>query len=79
MKNFNILEVHRKIWLLGGDDAQFGSIKRLKLKKRRGGDQVIWTFCIIGSPDKLGSPSLICRNFKTLRKVLLNHVECIEI
>ena len=30
-------------------------------------------------PQKLGPPFLICRNFKTLRRVLLNHAECIEI
>ena len=60
------------------NDDEFGSIKLLKLKYRRG-DQIIQTFCKIGSPQKLGPPSLICRNFKTLRKVLLNHEECIEI
>ena len=35
-----------------------------------------------GSPQeirKLGSPSLIWWNFQKLTKVLLNHVECIEI
>ena len=62
--------------VINGDE--FGSIKLLKLKYRRG-DQIIQTFCKIGSPQKLGAPSLICRNFKTLRKVLLNHAECIEI
>ena len=30
------------------------------------GDRIIQTFCKIGSTQKLGSPSLICRNFKTL-------------
>ena len=30
-------------------------------------------------PQKLGPPSLICRNLKTLREVLLNHTKCIEI
>ena len=60
------------------NDKDFASIKLLKLKYRRG-DQIIQTFCKIGSPQKLGPPSLICRNFKTLRKVLLNHAECIEI
>ena len=43
------------------------------------GDQIIQTFCRIGSPEKLGPHFLICRNFKTLRKVLLNHAEGIEI
>ena len=47
--------------------AEFGSTKLLKLKYRRG-DQIIQTFCIIGSPQKLGPPSLICRNFKSLTK-----------
>ena len=60
------------------NDCEFVSIKLLKLKYRRG-DQIIQTFCIIGSPQKLGPPSLICINFNTLRKVLLNHAESIEI
>ena len=60
------------------NDKEFVARKLLKLKYRRG-DQIIQTFCKIGSPQKLGPPSLICRNFKTLRKVLLNHEECIEI
>ena len=59
------------------NDEEFGSKKLLKLKYRRG-DQIIQTFCKIGSPQKLGPPSLICRNFRTLRKVLLNHAEYIE-
>ena len=49
------------------NDEEFGSIKLLKLKYRRG-DQIIQTFCIIGSSQKLGPPSLICRNFKSLTK-----------
>ena len=40
---------------------------------------MIQIFCKIGSPQKLGLSSLICRNFKTLRKLLVNHAECIEI
>ena len=56
---------------------EFGSIELLRLKYRKG-DQIIQTFCKIGSPQKLGPPSLISRNFKTLRKVLLNHEEDIE-
>ena len=60
------------------NDEEFGSIKLLKLKYRRG-DQIIQNFCKIGSPQKLGPRSLICRNFKALKKVLLNHAECIEI
>ena len=30
-------------------------------------------------PPEIRSPSLICRIFKTLKKVLLKHAECIEI
>ena len=59
------------------NDEEFGSRKLLKLKYRRG-DQIIQTFCKIGSPQKLGPPSLICTNFMTFRKVLLNHAEYIE-
>ena len=57
---------------------EFGSRKLLKLKYSRG-DQIIETFCKIGSPQKLGPPSLNCRNLKTLRKALLNHAEFLEI
>ena len=53
-------------------DDEFGSIKLLKLKYGRA-DQKIQTFCKIGSPQKLGPPSLICRNFNTLQKVPLNN------
>ena len=60
------------------NDEEFGSLKFLKLKYRSG-DQIIQPFCRIGSPKKLGPPSLIWENFKKLTKVLLNHVECIEI
>ena len=60
------------------NDEEFGSLKFLKLKYRRG-DQRIQPFWRIGSPKKLGPPSLIWENFKKLTKVLLNHVECIEI
>ena len=56
---------------------EFCSIKLLKLKNRMG-DQIIQTFCKIGSPKKLPLPSLICRKFKSLKKVLPNHPECIE-
>ena len=58
------------------NDEEFGSGKLLKLKERRG-DQ-IQTFCKIGSPQKLGPPSLICRKLKTVREVLLNHTKWIE-
>ena len=60
------------------NDEEFGSLKLLKLKYSRG-DQIIQTFCRIGSPLKLGPPSLICGNLKTLRKVLLNQAERIKI
>ena len=59
------------------NDQDSGSIKLLNLKYRRVG-QIIQTFSKISSSEKLGYRSLVCRNFKTLRKVLLNHVECIE-
>ena len=42
-------------------------------------DQIIQNFFKIGSPQKLGPPSLICKNFKSLRNVLLNHAERIKI
>ena len=60
------------------NDEEIWYLKLLKLKDRRG-DQIIQTFCKIGSTQKLGPPSLICRNFKTLRKVLLNHAERIGV
>ena len=56
---------------------EFGSIELSRLKYRKG-DQIIQTFCKIGSPQKLGAPSLISRNFMTLRKALLNHEEYME-
>ena len=67
----------RKHWNLA-NDYEFGSIKLLKLKYRRG-DQIIQTFCKSGSSQKLGPLSLIWRPFNILRKLLLNHAECIEI
>ena len=60
------------------NDEEFESTKLLKLKYRSG-DQIIQTFCKIGSPQELGPPSLIYRNFKTLRKVFLIHKEWSEI
>ena len=59
------------------NDEEFGSKKLLKVKYRRG-DQIIQVFCKIGSLQKLDPSSLICINLKTLRKVLLNHAEYIE-
>ena len=52
------------------NDEQIVSIKLWKLKYRRG-DQIIQTLCKIGSPQKLGPSSLICRNFKSLTKKIL--------
>ena len=59
------------------NDEEFWSTKLLKLKYRKG-DQIIQTFCKIGSPQKLSPPSLICRNIMTQGKELQNHAECIE-
>ena len=67
----------RMEWNLTNDN-QFGPTKLLKFKYRRG-NQIIQTFCKIGSPQKLGPTSLSCRYFKSLRKVLLNYTKCIEI
>ena len=60
------------------NDDEFGSVKLLKLKYRRR-DKIIQTFSKIGSALKLGPLSLICRIFRTLRKILLNHPEAIAI
>ena len=59
------------------NDKEFESVKLLKLKYSWV-DQIIQTFCKFSSPQKLGPPSLISRNLKTLRKLLLNHAQCIE-
>ena len=56
------------------NDGEFGSIELLRLKYRSG-DQIIQTFCEIGSTQKLGPPSLICTNLKTLRKAFHIHAE----
>ena len=61
------------------NDEGIGSLNLLKLKYRSG-DQIIQIFYKVGPPPrKLGPFSLICRNFKTLRKVLLGHAECIQV
>ena len=60
------------------NDEEFGSRELLKLKYRRG-HQIIQTFCKICSTQQFGPPSFISRNFKTLRKVLFNHAQYIEI
>ena len=71
------LESCRMHWNLM-NDKKFGSIKLFKLKYKRG-DQKTHTFCKIASTQILGPHSLISRNFKTLRKVLLHHSERIRI
>ena len=60
------------------NDQEIWSRKLLKLKYRRG-EQIIQTFCKIGSPQKLVPPSLIWGNFRIVRKVFLIHVEWTEI
>ena len=59
-------------------DEEILSMKVLKWKYRMK-ESIIQTFCKIGSPKKLGLLSLICRNSESMGKVLLIHVECIEI
>ena len=54
------------------NDEEFESTRLLKLKYRRV-DETIETSCKIAFPKKLGPLSLIARNFKTLKTVLLNH------
>ena len=60
------------------NDDEFGARKLFKLKYRRG-DQIIETFCKTGSHQKSGPPSSTSTNSKTLRRVLVNHAEYIEI
>ena len=60
------------------NDKKFGSIKLLKLKYGRV-DQVIQTFCKIGSPQKLGPPLFNLQKFQISEKSPLNQAECIEI
>ena len=60
------------------NEGKFGSRKIFILKYSRT-DQIIQKFSKIGSTWKLDPPSLICRNFKTVRKKLLIHPEYIEI
>ena len=58
---------------------------KIEIKKEGGGAwggevaEIIQTFCRIAPPNKFGPPSLIYWNFKTLRNILLNKAECIEI
>ena len=44
------------------NETEIVSIKILKLKYIQKGEQMIQTFCKIGSPHNLGSPSLVCKN-----------------
>ena len=60
------------------NDEEIMSIKFLKLKYIRG-DQIIQSFCKIGSRQKSDPCSLASRNFQTQWKVLLNYEEYIEI
>ena len=56
---------------------EFWSKNFLKLKNRRA-DQIVQTFCKIGSKQKLDPPSLTCRNLGTLSKIFQNHAESTE-
>ena len=60
------------------NDVEFGPRNTFKLKYRMG-NQIIETFCRISSLQELDPLSLISKNLKTLRKLLMNHVQCIEI
>ena len=60
------------------NEEEFVSTELLRLKYRSG-DQIIKTFCKIGSSQKLDAPTLICTNLENLTEVLLNHAKCIEI
>ena len=60
------------------NDKDVRSWKLLKLKYSRETKKFSRSAELV-PPKKLGPPSLIRRNFKTLTKVLLNHAECIEI
>ena len=60
------------------NDEEFGSIGLLRFKYRSG-EQIIKPFCKIGSTKKLGPPSVIYTNLKTLTEVILNHTKYIEI
>ena len=49
------------------DDEEFGSLKFLKLKYRRG-DQIIQPLCRIGSPQEIRSPLFHLRKFEKTDK-----------
>ena len=56
----------RMHWNLMNDEG-FGSLKCLKLKKKRG-DQIIQPFCRIGSPQEIRSPLFNLMNFQKAEK-----------
>ena len=63
------------------NDKEFGFIEPLISKYRRGvgpTNSDIMENWLPPPPPKLDPPSFISRNFKTLKKVLPNHAECIE-
>ena len=70
----------RKVLLSHVESSQllFGPSILLKSKEKRG-EQIIQSLCRIASTKKLGPTSLICENFWSLRKVLLNHAQLLEI
>ena len=57
----------RKIWV--------NKTFKTEIKK---GEQIIQTFWTISATQQLGSLSLICRNFRSLRKVLMNTAEALK-
>ena len=61
-------------------DEEFEPVKLLKLKCRRV-DQIIQTFCKIGSPLKLGPPTPLFNlyRFQDSEKTIVNYAECIDI
>ena len=66
------------------NDEEYQFIKVFKFKETSG-DQIIQLFWKILFPQEITSPSLIwgnlenLRKVRPLRKVLLNHIECIEV
>ena len=66
----------RNDWNLMNDEV-FATRKLSRLKYSRR-DQTIHTFYKISSHQKQNLRSLICRNLRTLRKVLLIHAEMTE-
>ena len=52
------------------NSKEFGSLKLLKLKYRKGG--------VVSNNSGVRSPHLIFGNFKSLTKVLVNHEEYTE-